>query len=230
MDNEMPVTSTLALPRPTFAGGRRFAWSVVGGYARLVARVAAVVACGVALNWGFLAFAAWQFGAASPGILYGTMIVVGFGLGFPLAFFVVGQKQGIQILLRHCYQRHDATVLDFILVLLRRALISSDGSDRVIGVDNIRAALKRIDEMPWVIRFALKRYLMHEAFQAIALEIMGDADFRLGNLASVKERYSARVTKCIMETVLTVDTRWFWILAGANSAAIAIVWLILRAL
>jgi len=213
------------MPKPTLAAGGRVAWSVVVGYVRLLCRVASVVVGGVAANWGFLALAVWQFSGSSR--MAGVIALITFGLLFPTGYLVVGQKQGVQVLLRHCYQRHEGSVIDFLLLVLQR-LIAAGVATESITAESIRTALKRLEEMPWAIRFALKRYLQKHELQTLALEIVADSDFQAGRLAATKERYVSRINQCILSTVLDVDKRWLWILAAVNACAAAIAWFLLR--
>ena len=225
MDPSGPGVNTLAMPKPTLAGGGRLAGSVFIGYVRLVCLVVGVTAVGLAANWAFLALVAWQFDkpADSGAIL---ILLITFGVLFPSAYLVVGQKQGVQALLRYCYQRHESSLIDFLLLVLQRLL--KVAGDAPINADNIRAALKRVDEMPGVIRFALKRYLQRDELHALALEIISDPDFRAASLALVKERYSARINGCILNSLLDVDRRTFRALACANACAGVGAWLLLR--
>ena len=218
------ATPAVVIPKATLAAGGRVAWSVVVGYVRLLCRVASVVAAGVAANWGFLALAAWQSGGSSR--MAGIVALITFGLLFPIGYLVVGQKQGIQVLLQHCYQRHKESVIDFLLLVLQRVVVAGDGAENVIKPE-IRAALKRVEETPWPIRFALKHFLHKHELQTLALEIVSDSDFRAGRVAAAKERYDGRINECILSTVLDVDKRWLWALAGMNVCAAAVAWFLL---
>ena len=226
MSHDAPVGPAVALPKASLAGTGRVAWSVAVGYVLLVCRVVAVVAIGVVLNWGFLALAAWKFGPTSRGLPIGITILIVLGVLFPLGYFVVGQKQGVQVLLRHCYQRHQSSLFDFLLLLLQRVVGATGNSRSPISADTIRSVLRRVDEMPWPVRFALNHYLRHQEFQKLALEIVSDENFRSGNLAATRERYATRVNDCILTTMLTVDNKWFWILSAVNAIAMAVVWLL----
>jgi hypothetical protein len=212
---------TVTLPKATLAGGGRVAWSVLVGYARLLCHVIGVGALGLALNWGILVLR-WVV-MPPEGVAAKVGLIVVFGVALPAAYIVVGHKQGVQALLRHCYQRHHSSLMDCTLLLLQRVAVSQVS----VTADSIRSALKRVDEMSWPIRFALRQCLRNPDFAMLAAEIIGDADFRAGNLAATKERYAARVNECVLRSMLDVNTRWFWALMVANVAAIAITWLLI---
>jgi len=145
VEQDLRAIPAVVIPKPTLASGGRVAWSVVVGYVRLLSRVASVVVGGVAANWGFLALAVLQFSGSSR--LAGVIALITFGLLFPIGYLVVGQKQGVQVLLRHCYQRHEGAVIDFLLLVLQR-LIAAGAATESITAESIRTALKRVDVCP----------------------------------------------------------------------------------
>ena len=117
--------------------------------------------------------------------------------------------------------------MDLLLVTLQRLFVAGEHGSSITGA-SVREALKGAEEMPWPIRFAAKRFLVRGDLQAIALEILADPDLSAGSLASVKERYAARIRDCVLTQIVDVNKRWLWTLAAANGCAGVMAWLLLR--
>jgi hypothetical protein len=213
----------------------KFIWSMATGAVLGFIKIIASVSIGLVLNWGFLICGAVIIGVSNVSSLRDspntstwtvpTIVLALIGLGFPLLYLVLGQKQGIEMAMRHLYRQYPEKVFEWLMLLLSRLLQTLPEGEGAISYDSFKQVLNRIPEMPFPIRIILRYYLGKEGFRMLAKEMALDPDLRNHNEAALTEKYAVKMDALIQNEVLQVSTVPFWIVFAVNVVCLIGFWI-----
>lgn len=155
-----------------------------------------------------------------------TLMVMGFGIGFPALYFVLGQKHGIKKAIHYMISDNREFIMEYTVDRLfdyaARQTGMQEKVDATLSGSRIREVLpqffKKLDNMSrplrLVARLVIDRIDLGGIVTGIIEQKKGDTSpLDFNNLAfAVKEK----AADAVEERILAPDLNWFWILSAVN--------------
>jgi hypothetical protein len=195
------------------------------------------------LNWGFILAAAlpsahaaaragdvgaagWRaVGAYAPV----SIILPLFGFGFPILYFLVGQRYGMQAGLRRLYDSHKDALFRILIERLQQfhekdpdssaaAVRACEGAARLASLTSDSPRMARM-----VFDYALKR----RRFRDLVEEVRAEIDSTSADTLMFGETLTARLDDHLRNNIFDASPRWLWTLLAGNAVALlaALSWL-----
>lgn len=154
-------------------------------------------------------------------------------VGFPVAWFLVGQKHGIQVAVRHIVAERKAFLVEYLIRRLAAKLQTPAMVERV-NRSGLRATLNevlpgylmKLDNMPWSLRKLFRWVVGRLDVQGFLLGIVDEKQLRTLDADALCEAASEKANQLIDDKLLTASPTLLWVAAAVNvgvGVAIAVV-------
>lgn len=148
-------------------------------------------------------------------------------VGFPVAWFMVGQKHGIQVAIRHIVAERKAFLVEYLIRRLAAKLQTPAMAER-INQSGLRKALNemlpgylaKLDNMPWSLRKLFRWVVSRLDFQGFLLGIVDEKQLRTVDADVLCDAASEKANQLIDEKLLSASPTLLWGLAGVNAGVV----------
>lgn len=158
-----------------------------------------------------------------------TLTIIGFGLGFPLVYFLLGKKHGVAKAIQHIAKDNrefiQAYTIGSLVGYLKKRTGVADRVDATIGKSQLLAELpgflKKLDTMPGpmraIFRMLIDRARLGDLLTKMIEEQQGDGNAQI-NFDGIAGQAQEQLSVALEEKLLAPKLTWFAILLGANFA------------
>lgn len=146
-------------------------------------------------------------------------------VGFPVAWFFVGQKHGIQVAIRHIVAERKAFLVEYLIRRLAAKLQTPALAERV-NRSGLRATLNevlpgylsKLDNMPWSLRKLFRWVVGRLDVQGFLLGIVDEKQLRTVDADALCDAAAQKANQLIDEKLLSASPTLLWVLAAVNAA------------
>jgi hypothetical protein len=167
-----------------------------------------------------------------------TLMVLGFGVAFPVLYFIFGKKHGARKAIRYVVGDNREFIMEYTVDRLvdhvKKKTGVADRVDAAISKSKIIVLLPeylaKLENMPGPMRLVYRLLMVKIDFGGMLTKLIGEqrgdenAEINFDALASAAKE---RTADLLEEKLLVPDLKWFWILSGINIALFVIVKIII---
>lgn len=148
-------------------------------------------------------------------------------VGFPVAWFMVGQKHGIQVAIRHIVAERKTFLVEYLVRRLAAKLQTPAMVER-INRSGLRTTLNEVlpgylaqlDNVPWSLRKLFRWVASRLDVQGFLLGIVDEKQLRTVDADVLCDAASEKANQLIDEKLLAASPALLWVLAGVNAGVV----------
>ncbi|MCU0848478.1 MAG: hypothetical protein MUD12_11380 [Spirochaetes bacterium] len=161
-----------------------------------------------------------------------TLMILGFGIGFPAVYLVLGKKHGVTKAVHYVINDNRDFVTDYMIDRLFDYAAekgTAGGMKKAVTGSRILEVLPRfiagLENLPWPMRLLAGKLMDRIDFGGILTDVVEELGAGSGELEmeTVSGAAKRTVNRIIEENVFVPDLKWFYILFAVNITAFLVV-------
>ncbi len=179
----------------------------------IVRSIAVIVGIGIAVNWLFALSAFFIIKPLTTWLI--GILVVGFMIGMPLAYFFIGKTYGIRRGLYFIFIEKKVALFEYIIYK-----ILNSAKEKVLSQQTLKDRLTNsktwLAHLPKPIRLLTDFLLSKVPFNEILLEIAKNQDINKENITAISEIIAKKLDEKTPLNLIAPSPKLIWTLVGIN--------------
>ncbi len=187
---------------------------LIGKAGLAIARsIAVIVGIGIALNWLFVLFAFFIIKPLTTWLI--GILIVGFMIGMPVAYFLIGKTYGIRRGLYFIFVEKKVALFEYIIYK-----ILTSAKEKVLSQQTLKDRLANskiwLAQLPRPIRLLTDFLLSKVPFNETLLEITKNQDINKENITAISEIIAKKLDEKTPVNLIAPSPKPIWVLVLIN--------------
>ncbi len=187
---------------------------LVGKAGLTIARsIAVIVGIGIAMNWLFVLFAFFIIKPLTTWLI--GILIVGFMIGMPVAYFLIGKTYGIRRGLYFIFVEKKVALFEYIIYK-----ILTSAKEKVLSQQTLKDRLANskiwLAHLPRPIRLLTDFLLSKVPFNETLLEITKNQDINKENITAISEIIAKKLDEKTPVNLIAPSPKPIWVLVLIN--------------